>query len=144
MIKLAKKDLKGETIFLSPSYISNGHWMIKRWLAENAVLLKTEDSIKAFAGGLYSFKEITDEAMKRQSPKRKNIKVKSVGKILNSSYNLDPREDRVVFADSKGETYFDRRYVKLLGIADVEMYGDTYEGPFINEEGTIVLMPMKL
>ena len=143
MIKLSKRDLKNETIALSPSYISNGHWAIGLVLIENAVLLKTKEAVEAFADGLCSFREMSDENIEKFFPKKRTIKVKSAGRILNSSYSLDPRHDRVVFADADGETCFDRRYVKLLRIADVEMYGDRYDGPFINAGGTIVLTPMR-
>lgn len=146
LVRLNKKDLKGETIFLSPSYVSDGQWMIALSCVENRALFKTPDLIEAFAE-VFVVQEKTDEDMMRQLPKKKTLKVKSAGRILNSSPDLDPRHDIVVFADSKAnsksETYFDRAYVKLLGIADIELYGDTYDGPFCNEDETIVLMPMR-
>jgi len=142
LMKLNKKDLRNREIYLSPSYISNMHWMVALSCVENRDLFKTPDLVEAFTK-VTSVQEKTDEFMTKRLPKKKNVKVKSAGRILNSTFDLDPREDRVVFANSKGETYFSRDYVKLLGVADVELYGDSYKGPFVNEDETVVLMPIK-
>lgn len=143
MIKINKNDLNGEQIRISPGYISNGHWAIKLDAIENAALLRTEELLNAFASNIRGIHIMDDVKVEGCFPKERNVRIRNSGKILNSSFDLDPKRDRVVFSNDDGETMFDRGYVKLLGIAEVELFGDSFDGPFADEESDFVLMPVR-
>lgn len=50
-IKITKKMVAGNGLYLSPNWISNGHWIVRRSCVENAALFASPETVKAAALG---------------------------------------------------------------------------------------------
>lgn len=66
-IKITKKTVAGNGLYLAPSWISNGHWIVRRSCLENEALFASPETVKAAALGPAGMRveEMSDQSIAR-------------------------------------------------------------------------------
>lgn len=146
LICFRKSDLNNQPIIMSEKWISNGHWAVLKVLVTNDFC--DETTIRAFAN-IADFREMTDKQMERVFPKNGDLRLKATNRLVNNTPTLNRNSDFVVFEgefeDKPVEVLFNRRYCELLGLYDhdLTLVGTGIESPFMDEDKTRVIMPVR-
>lgn len=122
-VTLKKKDFPNGTLVTSEHWISNGHWAVRKALVKNSELFEhpylAVETLK-----LMKSREVKDETLDRmeETALAGDLELTRTTEILNTKYDLDPKQDRVIFTngDSSTKYAFDRAYVKLFDIKELQ------------------------
>ena len=110
---------KGKTVYLFPSYVSNGHWAIAKARLTNAPLFADETSVKAYLKGKPDIRtQIADDHIHQintsiQAPK-KYTATKFVQEVGKTEYRI------FRCAETGGLAQFDRSYLALFELDQVD------------------------
>ena len=145
-MKLTKKLFAFQpTLYISPSWISNGHFAVKRGIVENAALFTTEETALATVGKSVRFTERdTDDVFKSWIDA-----TRTAWSVTNFLYEFASKTCRVVQSATGVIALIDRDYCDLLAIgAGHTIYNGQIDGsgPFADgdtgEDLTWILMPV--
>jgi hypothetical protein len=147
---ITRKLLMSDRLVVTPSYVSNGYWAIKKSLCQNAKLLETEDLARIYFPWLDGYIEKTDEEVESLKPEKMIRYVRS--EWLHCP-NINTRrysdlELTILFkkdSEVEGEPFikFNLEWIKALNIYC--LYGDWNEQirkPFISNDENFYIMPL--
>ena len=140
---------KGQTVYLFPSYVSNGHWAIAKARLTNAPLFADETSVEAYLKGkLHIRTQIADDYIHQintsiQAPKKYTATkfVQEVGKT----------ECRIFRCAETGDlAQFNRSYLALFELDQVDsvLWGTSDKSTFRDtedaEDMSLIVMPARM
>lgn len=147
--KLPKNIGKGQTVYLFPSYVSNGHWAIAKARLTNAPLFADETSVKAYLKGKPHIRtQIADDRIHQintsiQAPK-KYTATKFVQEVGKTEYRI------FRCAETGDLAQFDRSYLALFELDQVDsvLWGTSDKTTFRNTEAaedmSFLVMPVRM
>jgi hypothetical protein len=133
-----------ERLIVSKTWLSNGHWMIKReHIASKLLREGSVDAIQARFLKYANVMEQEDEALERVIPSEWPLKA-SLKEVREKTFEHGTYRELAVFAydNSKGEHLvgFNKLYVE--GIQALKGKHDT--APWMTEDGHLIVMPHRL
>ncbi len=140
---------KALSIFLYPSYVSNGHWAVAKARLTNAPLFADETSVEAYLKGKPTIRtQIADDRIHQinkaiQAPKKYTATkfVQGVGKTEYCIFRC---------SDTGDLAQFDRSYLALFQLDQVDsvLWGTSDKTAFRDTEGTedmsLLIMPARM
>ena len=139
MIKLTKKTA-GDRLYVSPTYVSNGHWALTRDQLDPRM-----NSVDAFKTLLASVREVEDSFIAKVIAADRPERTWTLTRWLYERTDRRGQLLRVAVADDGARAYFDADYCTFLGLtADTVIYApDADSAAHFGEVGTGVLMPVR-
>lgn len=142
--KLRKSDLSGR-IHVSPTYLTNGRWMVRKDLLDKPALYASKDTIEAAGPNDCWVDEWEDDSTcERVIPKDKNrTHVITRTNDIHAPDVLDHKRDMVKFQsednDKRVTQWFNRRYVQMFALGELHGAPDK---AWATEDNGVVIMPM--
>ncbi|HEY2930874.1 MAG TPA: hypothetical protein VGK99_03940 [Acidobacteriota bacterium] len=142
-ITLKKKHFAGGSVYLTPGWISNGHWAIKRtWIKNNAVFASA-DTVSAFLGEKTSVTVKENDSMVEsildtvKDAQLDYVKTDWVHSKAGDDFNL-----LRVFKNCSGKAVFREDYIQAFEI--LSLVGTKPTDVFRSADSDFLLMPCRL
>lgn len=140
---------KALSIYLFPSYVSNGHWVIAKARLTNAPLFADETSVEAYLKGKPTIRtQIADEAIHQI-----NMSIQAPKKYTATKFVqvLDRSEYRIFRCSETGDlAQFDRSYLALFELDQVDsvLWGSspttTFRDTEVAEDMSFLVIPARM
>lgn len=125
MIKITKKLIANERLLIHPSWVSNGHWLIRKDCVSNSALFASADTAAAAFQTRHGALDLQDDAAERLITPLRDAEQNSIALV------------RTVWTDDRGRALYRAANGRLL----VLLNGD-YAGA-IEELGTLLISPVR-
>ena len=150
-IKLTKKLIDGQDLIVTPNWVSNGHWALRRLLLENEYVLADPEKalgVDSKEGEDSLIENILKDVFSSENPPVRPARKTSWVKTHEVSWKRKPEEYCLFELDEpRVGIFFNRLYVESLDLEALWVSGGS-TSPSVNaekkEEVSILLMPANL
>ena len=143
-VKLTKQLVSGKNLSISPTYVSNGHWLAYRTIFKNSFVLADPYEALNVAYG-----EEDDEYLKRAIPQGKDLirLDKTEWIVENKLYGeKKPRQLQLFATEDNRGIFFDKKYIDGFYVESLWIPQEGKCSPAIDaptwEEALVAIMPV--